>query len=146
MPEAVGSYATLHFLKATLKWFIPPSQFSKQFCVVVFSSVSSVRRDHGQCVLRPNREPWGVFHQFSGTTSISHSELQWGSDKHSHWSFVGHRLLSNCTSLTMARLNIWVGCVISIFNQFDQILLQSRNQLKLVGSHIEQANEMVMEW
>ena len=41
---------------------------------------------------------------------------------------------------------IWVVCIIPIFNQLDQILLQSRNQLKLVGSHMEQANEMVMEW
>ena len=35
------------------------------------SNVSSVGRNHGQCVLGPNQEAWVEFHQFSGgTTSI----------------------------------------------------------------------------
>ena len=119
------------------------------FQTKTFSAVSSVRRNHGQCVLRQNREPWAAFDQFCGTTSIIHYQLLWGSDKHSHCSIVRLQLFSNSKWLKVAKLNIsvllcWV-CFIKLWRFFSFDSAPAK-QFKLVGSRMRQANELVTEW
>ena len=64
------------------------------------SSVSSVRRNHSQCVLRPNQEAWVEFHQFSGGTTSIRLQIN---------IVTGPLLEFNyCTSLEVAKLIIGV--------------------------------------
>ena len=145
------------FFSLTIWDLNPPLNSSDNLCwsqcggfqTKTFRVVSSVRRNHGRCVLRRNREPWAALDQFCGTTSIIHYQLLWGSDKHSHCSIVRLQLFSNSKWLKVAKLNIsvllcWV-CFIKLWRFFSFDSAPAK-QFKLVGSRMRQANELVTEW
>ena len=141
VPEAVGSYTTFHFLKATMKWYMylplsSPNSFVWWFLVASQVITASVSLDQ--------TENPGVYF----TNLVAQLQLAILNYNEVQINIVTGPLLDidYFQIVPHWKWQIWVVCIIPIFNQLDQILLQSRNELKLVGSHMEQANEMVMEW